>query len=607
MDDLALIEFGNGDGTFKQPVNMWNINYPEFSNSYVDDFNGDGLSDILSIMDEGTVYVMLSGLGPQSATATVNGVYVVGTGTHQVDASYSGDSDYRPSISATIPLTAEPVANILNLSTSPTTSNYSDPVQLTATLVHDPSFYSWQNHLPTGSVSFSYGTSTLSTGTLASEVATLSTSGLPVGADNITATYSGDTNFATSTATAFTETVKAYGTTTILTASPNPANAGQTITLTAAVAEIGTLYSPLPTGSVTFYNGTTQLTTVALDATGRASYSSVLPFGNYSFTASYSGDAAYSPSTSTPFSETVNGYHSTTILTPTPNPAGTGHVVTLAVTVAEVGSLYSTLPAGTVTLYDGATPLTTLTLDATAHATYTTSTLTLGTHPLTAVYAGNTSYYPSTSSTVNEVLVTPDFSLTLSSPSITLQTYQHTTTTVTLASVGEFADSITLACANLPAYVTCIFTPSTTALASDGSATISFYLDTDSDLGGRNGPAVRIGPTALLGNSPQRGQTPPSRSPINLAFLLSPASLFVALAARRRLRSRSSRARSSSLLLLLLPATLTLPALLALASCGGSIITQIPSAAPGTYTIPITATGATGLTHTAQITLVVTP
>ena len=53
---------------------------------------------------------------------------------------------------------------------------------------------------------------------------------------------------------------------------------------------------------------------------------------------------------------------------------------------------------------------------------------------------------------------------------------------------------------------------------------------------------------------------------------------------------------------------ISVPIILALTSCGGSIIIPIPSAGPGIYTIPITATGATtGLIHTAQLTLVVTP
>jgi uncharacterized membrane protein len=48
-------------------------------------------------------------------------------------------------------------------------------------------------------------------------------------------------------------------------------------------------------------------------------------------------------------------------------------------------------------------------------------------------------------------------------------------------------------------------------------------------------------------------------------------------------------------------------AALTLFGCG-SLIYPLPSAQPGTYTIPITATGdSTGLAHAAQLTLTITP
>jgi hypothetical protein len=47
---------------------------------------------------------------------------------------------------------------------------------------------------------------------------------------------------------------------------------------------------------------------------------------------------------------------------------------------------------------------------------------------------------------------------------------------------------------------------------------------------------------------------------------------------------------------------------LGLGGCGASQIVPIPSAAPGTYAISITATGAaSGLSHATQLTLTLTP
>ena len=176
--------------------------------------------------------------------------------------------------------------------------------------------------------------------------------------------------------------------------------------------------------------------------------------------------------------------------------------------------------------------------------------------------------------------------MTLSNPTITLPTYQHTTTTVTLTSIGNFADNISVTCGKLPVYVTCIFTPTAAALTGNGTATVSFYLDTDSIVGGST-------------NGPIHGSLAPPPTSTRLALLLSPFTLLTLLATRRRKRRPA---------LFLLAVILTLPTALLITACDSSVITPIPAAAPGTYTIPITATGATtGIAHTTNLILQITP
>jgi hypothetical protein len=206
------------------------------------------------------------------------------------------------------------------------------------------------------------------------------------------------------------------------------------------------------------------------------------------------------------------------------------------------------------------------------------------------VYLGSPAYGGSTSPPVLEVIETAGFTLALSSPSITLATYQHTTTTVTLTSLGNFADSIALACANTPTYVTCIFTPSPAPLTGNGTATVSFYLDTDSMLGGSGV------------NGPIHGSLAPPPTSTRLALLLSPFTFFALLTTRRRAKLLHRPA------LFLILIAITLPAALFLSACGANVITPIDSTPPGTYTIPIAATGATtGVSHTTNLTLTVTP
>jgi hypothetical protein len=64
----------------------------------------------------------------------------------------------------------------------------------------------------------------------------------------------------------------------------------------------------VPTGTVTFYDGATQLGTVSVVA-GTATYTlSVLAFGNHSITAVYSGDSTYLPATSGALPENIENF-----------------------------------------------------------------------------------------------------------------------------------------------------------------------------------------------------------------------------------------------------------------------------------------------------------
>ena len=91
-------------------------------------------------------------------------------------------------------------------------------------------------------------------------------------------------------------------TTTSLASSNNPSVQGQNITLTASVA------SPngVPTGSVTFFAGTSVLGAASLDAFGVASLAvSTLPPGDHEIVAAFQGSANFSYSESDPLSQKV--------------------------------------------------------------------------------------------------------------------------------------------------------------------------------------------------------------------------------------------------------------------------------------------------------------
>jgi len=95
----------------------------------------------------------------------------------------------------------------------------------------------------------------------------------------------------------------------------------------------------------------------------------------------------------------------TTSLASAPNPTVFGEPVTFTATVAVGGGGGGT-PTGTVHFRDGAVEIGTGALDAASpdRATFTTSALAVGTHHMTAVYDGDTSFTGSTSAVVDQVV-----------------------------------------------------------------------------------------------------------------------------------------------------------------------------------------------------------
>ncbi|MDQ3814373.1 MAG: Ig-like domain-containing protein, partial [Armatimonadota bacterium] len=91
----------------------------------------------------------------------------------------------------------------------------------------------------------------------------------------------------------------------------------------------------------------------------------------------------------------------TTTLTSSANPSSAGQAVTFTATVSESGA---GTPTGTVTFREGNTTLGIGTLDASGKATFTTSTLSIGTHNITAGYGGSTGFSGSTSRAVAQVV-----------------------------------------------------------------------------------------------------------------------------------------------------------------------------------------------------------
>jgi hypothetical protein len=186
-------------------------------------------------------------------------------------------------------------------------------------------------------------------------------------------------------------------TTTTLTATPNPASLGQPVTLTALVIPA---YSGTPTGTVTFYDGTATLTTVALNLGTAELILPTLTGGSHSLTASYSGDAVFLTSVSPAVIRVVKQATPTVAVVSNLNPSTEGQAVTLT---ATVGGIKGVVPTGSVNFRQGTTVLATVPL-VNGQASFTNTFTKAGTAPIIASYLGDQNYKALNSKALKQIV-----------------------------------------------------------------------------------------------------------------------------------------------------------------------------------------------------------
>ena len=471
------------------------------------------------------VSVGSAALASNTASISVPGTFAVGT--HVLTATWPGDSTFLAvTLSGTHTVVGLPSSTVLTATPNP--ALVLQPVMLSATV-------SGASSTPSGSVTFYDGATILGSATLdSSSHASLITSSLAVGTHSLTAVYAGNTTYSTSTSAAVSETINAIPTSTTLTVSPTPAQAFQFFTVTAVVASSNSITLSaqpcFPNCTVTFTiaglppNVPSSATALVM-ANGTATAKYAFAVGTYTFSAVFNGSTIFAASTATPIQQTVIPATTTISLSASPNPASQNQTVNLAGTLTA--PLSSESPSGTMTYLDGTTPIgaapfTGSPLANSTSATLPISSLAPGTHTITVSYAGNTNFLASTSAPITLTINPADFTITLASPSIAIKTQHHLTTTLTLASINGFADSLALTCANLPTYVTCTPTPNPAPLTANASTTVSLYLDTDSVLGyARTHPASRPGSPPTIPHQP--GPHPHPYLFAGLAALLPPS------------------------------------------------------------------------------------
>jgi hypothetical protein len=218
---------------------------------------------------------------------------------------------------------------------------------------------------------------------------------LSAGVHTLTAQYSGDSNYPAFTFGNYTVSVgRGKDTSTSLEVSSSSMTAGESVTFSASVTGPG---PSTPSGTVRFAAETINLGSVATDSNGNASITtSTLTPGTYSVVAAFTGQQGSSASQSAPVALTITKIPTTLTLTPSPGTTGVGSPVTITALVQYVSG-DSLFPTGTITIKDGSTTLASLPL-VDASASFTTTTLAAGIHPLTATYNGDANFASSAAS-----------------------------------------------------------------------------------------------------------------------------------------------------------------------------------------------------------------
>ncbi|WP_133980817.1 Ig-like domain repeat protein [Kribbella voronezhensis] len=289
--------------------------------------------------------------------------------------------------------------------------------------------------LPTGDVTFTVNGTTTKVALDVTGVATYTTNSLPAGSHTVTADYSGDSVFLASSAST-TQTVNKTATTTVVVSSINPSISGGPVTFTATVTP------STATGTVQFtIDGVGAGAPVPLIG-GSATYStSGLAVGAHLVSATYGGDPAYLASSSTPLTQSVGPAlrATSTVVTSNRTPASTfGQNVTFTATVRPLSG--TGIPTGSVQFsIDGANVGGVLTLSAQGRATYSTATLSAGSHNVIATYSGSTVFAGGGSATVTQVVAqaaSATVVTTSRTPSVSGQTVTFTARVTPLAAAG---------------------------------------------------------------------------------------------------------------------------------------------------------------------------
>lgn len=490
-------------------------------------------------------------------------------GTDGIMASYSGDTNFAPS-SGTSTLTVVAIPTTISVTVAPTSATQNSSVTFAVTL-------SAASGVPNGYVSLKTSTGTYfderyvnGSGTTYMPESLSSQYGFVVGSNTVTASFTQNGDYASSSATTTVTVTPQPATTTTITATPSTVAIGGTTTLTATVTSTA---SGTPTGTVTFADG--GYINYATLSNGTASVANVLVDGPHGFTAgstvvtaSYNGDSNFA-SSSGRTSITVTGIPSTTTVTASPSSVPMNGIVNVSAAVSG-SNQYN--PTGAMTLKVGSNAVGVaypVSGTATWNGVAVTSAngFSIGSNTLTVSYAGDADFTPSNGSTV--VTVVPStYTLTPGTTAVALSPGASTSVALSLNSTN-YAGTVSFQASTSSAAISANASSITLTSGGSGSGTL---LITASSSAANHAPAL-----------PWKGGG---------ATILC-AILFAA-------PFNTKRKRAIAILL----SSVVILAAGFLVSCGGG--GGGTARAPRTYTVTVTPTGTGTVTNPSPVSITVT-
>jgi hypothetical protein len=466
----------------------------------------------------GSGAISMASLPLQNGSASGITTALAGGTSYQVKAHYGGDGIYKPSDSTPMTVTVAPEGSktiitipVFDPNTGAETTNTPASVVYGTNLIvrmdvgNAQAGQTFPEQLvcvplvcPSGNVTLTdtlTGTTTtlspaggfpLSNGGYAEDLAGLSLNVpfLSGGAHQFTAKYAGDNSYMSSMGTYSLTVTPAPTQMSPLPGPCSPCLVGTPVTLSARVNATKAFPGAAPTGTITFYDGTTPIPGTVSYIEGApgsccvvTAYTGLLTTtfttsGTHQISAKYSGDANYGPASSS--ATGVSVVYATTA-TAMANPATINLGQSTSITATVTGASKSPPMTGTFQFSGVGNPVPgTPGTDASGNQTLTaTAMVSPQNSGANFVNYSGDSNYASASASISITVNLPDFSIGTSVPNLTITAGQTGTAQITLTPVNNVSDSVALSCnfnlfqiVNLP----CSFNPPSPLSVSNGKA-----------------------------------------------------------------------------------------------------------------------------------------